>query len=67
MITYLLEMLSQLANLWSTCSDVAMCNLYNMHLQTTAIFLKAKCLPEMRKDRVYLLKMALLKESFDMC
>ena len=28
-------------------------------------FFKAKCLPEMRKDRVYLLKMALLKESFD--
>ncbi len=28
-------------------------------------FFKAKCLSEMRKDRVYLLKMILLRESFD--
>lgn len=30
-----------------------------------SLFIKAKCLPEMRKDRVYLLRMVLNVKAFD--
>ena len=45
-----------------TCGHIQSIQVY---LSESYLYLKAKCLPEMRKDRVYLLKMALKSEGND--